>query len=146
MYYLNYFFEDVKSCKHQLPPKKWIKLCLKKEGYIAGNLNFIFCSDKYLKRLNVQYLNKSYLTDVIAFNSCPPLFTKGRDAGRVFGDIFISIERVKANKTIYKSLFSQELRRVMIHGVLHLIGYKDHNKKETEIMRKKEQLYINLTN
>lgn len=136
---INYFFEDVKSCKHQLPPKKWIRACLVKEQQEFECVNFIFCSDVYLQELNKKYLNKSYLTDVISFN-----FTAGANNNLLSGDIFISVDRVRENKVLYKTIFAKELQRVMIHGVLHLIGYHDSTDKEKEIMTLKENLYINL--
>ena len=106
-----------------------------------GCINFIFCSDNYLLTLNKKYLGKTYLTDVISFNqqqkttATPPL---------VFGDIYVSIERVKENKKKYKTIFAKELKRVMIHGSLHLIGYNDKSEKEKKLMVKKENFYINL--
>ncbi len=141
---INYFFEDTKSCKHQLPTKKWIKQCLNQEDFNLGCINFIFCSDEYLRSLNKKYLKKTYLTDVISFKHTPPKTIVNSAEKVVFGDIFISIERVKENKTTYKTIFAKELRRVMIHGVLHLIGYEDASPKEKEVMTKKENKYINL--
>ena len=141
---LNYFFEDAKSCKHQLPAKKWIKQCLTQEGFNVGCINFIFCSDEYLRSINQKYLKKTYLTDVISFKHTPPKNTANNKGKVVFGDVFISIDRVKENKTTYKTIFAKELQRVMIHGVLHLIGYKDASQKEKELMTKKENKYINL--
>ena len=143
---INYFFEDVKSCKHQLPTKRWIKQCVGKENHFLGCINFIFCSDEYLRSINAKYLKKTYLTDVISFKHMPPKTTRtvSNKDNAVFGDIFISIERVNENKTTYKTIFAKELQRVMIHGVLHLIGYKDASQKEKELMTKKENKYINL--
>ena len=143
---INYFFEDLKPCTHQLPNKKWIRLCVAEEGKGVGCLNFIFCSDVYLKKINTKYLKKSYFTDVISFVSPPHNLDCSEEDLLVFGDVFISLERVKDNKTIYKTTLLKELKRVMIHGVLHLIGYTDGNKKEKSIMTKKENTYINLIN
>ena len=141
---INYFFEDIKSYKHQLPKKAWIQQCLKKEKQTAGCINFIFCSDLYLQKINKEYLKKSNFTDVIAFQFQQPSFTYNNKKKLVFGDVFISIERVKENKKIYKTIFAKEIQRVMVHGVLHLIGYKDKTKKEKAIMTVKENLYLNL--
>ena len=141
---VNYFFEDVKNCRHQLPAKSWIKQCLIKEKQDLGCINFIFCSDKYLRAINQKYLKKSYLTDVISFKNTPPKTIVSNKINAVFGDVFISVERVKENKITYKTIFAKELQRVMIHGVLHLIGYKDSTEKEKEMMTKKENNYINL--
>ena len=139
---INYFFENTSVSKHFLPPKRWIITCLKKEGKKIGCLNFIFCSDTYLKSLNQKYLKKSYLTDVISFPyEGPGLFQK-KEAAYVYGDIFISIERVKENQKTYNTIFAKELKRVMAHGALHLIGFNDKTKKERAIMAAKENIYL----
>ena len=127
---VNYFFEDIKKCPHQLPPKKWIKLCFEKEGEILGCINFIFCSDVYLNNINKKYLKKYYLTDVISFKHIADDLKQGAGDNAIFGDIFISLDRVKENKSTYKTIFAQELKRVMIHGALHLMGYNDYTKTE----------------
>ena len=139
---INYFFEDTKECRHQLPAKKWLQKCMSIEKTQVGCINFIFCSDNYLLSLNKKYLGKTYLTDVISFNQQQNRKDK-KDL--VFGDIYISIERVKENKKKYKTIFAKELKRVMIHGALHLIGYNDKNEKEKKLMVEKEDFYINLT-
>ena len=143
---INYFFEDVKSCKHQLPAKSWIKRCIDNENFYIGCINFIFCSDKYLNKINKTYLKKTYLTDVITFQTNLPKIGQVNNKKNIFGDVFISIERVKENKKIYKTIFAKELQRVMIHGVLHLVGYNDKTDYEKKIMTKKENQYINLLN
>ena len=143
---INYFFEDVKSCKHQLPAKSLIKQCVDNETFRVGCINFIFCSDKYLKKINQTYLKKMYLTDVITFRTTPPKISPVNNKKNIFGDVFISIERVKENKKIYKTIFAKELQRVMIHGVLHMLGYNDKTDYEKKIMTKKENQYINLLN
>lgn len=143
---INYFFEDVKNYKHQLPAKSWIKRCLESEKFCVGCINFIFCSDKYLKKINKTYLEKTYLTDVITFQTTPPKINRINNKKNIFGDVFISIERVKENKKIYKTIFAKELQRVMIHGVLHLVGYNDKTESEKKVMTQKENQYINLLN
>ena len=141
---INYFFEEISVFKYGLPPKYWIKSCLAQEGKKVGVLNFIFCSDKYLKKINQKFLNKTYLTDVISFNTQPPELIKNVPSDLVFGDIFISVSRVKDNKKLYKTIFAKELKRVMIHGALHLIGFNDKTQKERGEMAKKENIYIEL--
>ena len=141
---INYFFEDIKNCKHQLPKKKWIQQCLHKEKQTAGCINFIFCSDLFLQKLNKTYLKKIYFTDVIAFPHQQPSFININKKNMIFGDIYISLDRVKENKKIYKTVFSKEIQRVMIHGVLHLIGYTDKRKNEKEKMTRKENMYLSL--
>lgn len=107
----------------------WIESTIEKEGKKLGALSYIFCSDDYLHKLNVEYLNHDTLTDVITFpyNSNP-----------VEGDIFISIDRVKDNAQDLNIPFETELHRVMIHGVLHLCGYLDETDDEEAIIRQKE--------
>ena len=141
---VNYFFEDINPFKYGLPPKRWIRSCLARERRTIGDLNFIFCSDKYLRKINKKYLNKSYLTDVISFNTEPPKLINLIDKSLVFGDIFISIDRVNENKQLYKTIFAKELKRVMAHGALHLIGFNDKTKKDRGLMAQKENMYIEL--
>ena len=101
-----------------------------------GEITVIFCSDEYLLQKNIKHLKHYTLTDVITFDYCIDDI--------ISGDIFISIDTVKKNKKTYKALLKKEIKRVMIHGVLHLIGYNDITPKDKKIMRKKENLYINL--
>ena len=140
---INYFFEQTPPFKYGLPSKGWVKNCLLKEGKDIGVLNFIFCSDLYLQKINKIYLKKSYFADVISFRHEPIDFLKPDKKNSIYGDIFISVDRVKENKKTYKTIFAKELKRVMIHGALHLIGLKDESKKEKDIMRKKEDEHIN---
>ncbi len=112
---------------------KWIMATVSNENKDQGNLNFIFCDDEYLHRINLEYLNHDTYTDIITF----PLRTD-----RIEGDIFISIERVKENAKVFKVEFRKELLRVIIHGVLHLIGYKDKTENEQNLMRNKEDFYL----
>ena len=113
---------------------KWVKKIIRKEKKIVGDIVFVFCNDKYMLEKNIKFLNHDTLTDVITFDYC-----KGEI---ISGDIIISIDRVKENATIFNVSFSNELERVMAHGLLHLLGYKDKNKKDALIMRKKENFYI----
>lgn len=114
----------------------WLNLSLKKEKKISGELNFIFCSDKYLLKINQEYLNHDYYTDIITFD-----YTQ---KNLVSGDIYISIDRVKENATTYQVSFQNELLRVIIHGVLHLCGYKDKTRADARLMREKEDYYLSL--
>ena len=113
---------------------KWVKKIIRKEKKIVGDIVFVFCNDKYMLGKNIKFLNHDTLTDVITFDYC-----KGKI---ISGDIIISIDRVKENATIFNVSFSNELERVMAHGLLHLLGYKDKNKKDALIMREKEKFYI----
>lgn len=114
--------------------KQWLSSVIKSEGKTLGSVNFIFCSDNYLLEMNKKYLNHNTLTDVITFDYC--------EEQKITGDIFISIERVKENAEKFGPNFESELKRVMVHGVLHLLGYKDKTKPVKELMTKKENLYL----
>lgn len=112
----------------------WISDAIKDENCNEGELNYIFCDDNYLHKINVEYLNHDTLTDIISFD-----YSMGKE---LHGDIFISIERVADNAKDFEVDFSKELQRVMIHGVLHYCGYKDKTDDEKQIMRTKEELYM----
>ena len=132
---------DTESIDFKLPAvvltRKWIKETVKNENekWKVGELSFIFCDDTYLHKMNVEYLNHDTLTDIITFDNSD-------EENKIEGDIFISVERVRENAVTLKTVFEQELRRVIIHGVLHLCGYKDKTKKDAQIMREKEDFYI----
>lgn len=104
----------------------------------VGDINIIFCSDSYILDVNSKYLKHNYYTDVITFDYCEGKYLNG--------DIIISIDTVKANSVLYKSTFDNELHRVIIHGVLHLMGYKDKSKKEKVIMSEAEDKALLLIN
>ena len=108
----------------------WIANCIQKEGFELGEINYIFCDDAYLHKLNVEFLQHDTLTDIISFD-----YTMGKLIG---GDIYISVERVEENAKDFKVSFLEELHRVIIHGVLHYLGFKDKTEEEKEIMRAKE--------
>ena len=114
--------------------KKWLNQVISNEAKEEGDITYIFCDDDYLLEKNIRFLNHNTLTDVITFDYC--------EGNSVSGDIFISIERVKENSEIFKVDFLTELNRVMVHGLLHLLGYKDKTEKESNLMRKKENYYL----
>lgn len=114
----------------------WIQNCIEKEGFELGELNYIFCDDNYLHKLNVEFLNHDTLTDIISFD-----YTMGK---LVSGDIFISIERVKENAKKFEVAFTNELHRVIIHGVLHYMKYRDKTEQEKNLMRSKENSCLKL--
>ncbi len=114
--------------------KAWIKQVATEEGKTLGDINYIFCGDDYLLSVNKTYLNHDYFTDVITFDYS--------EQSVISGDVFISVDTVRANAQEYSVSFENELYRVMVHGVLHLCGYKDASKSESLIMRKKEDLYL----
>lgn len=132
-----YHFEDVKfSLKNRLKIRSWINQVVEKEGKQTGDINYIFCSDEYLLNLNRSALNHDYYTDIITFDYCENIL--------VNGDLFISIDRVIDNANHLNLKVIDELHRVMIHGVLHLCGYKDKTKKDEELMRKMEDKSLSL--
>jgi rRNA maturation RNase YbeY len=108
----------------------WIKSIIEKEQCTLSRLNFIFCNDSYLHQINMDYLEHDTFTDIITFPyAAPPI---------IQGEIFISIDRIRENSTALKTSFQDELRRVIIHGVLHLCGYGDKKPKEKQLMTQKE--------
>lgn len=111
----------------------WIKSVISAESQALGHLNFIFCSDAYLHKINVDYLNHDTYTDVITFPYSETL---------VEGDIFISIDRIRENAKTFEVTFEQELHRVIIHGVLHLMGYSDKTSTDKKQMTLKENTYL----
>jgi probable rRNA maturation factor len=115
----------------------WIKNSIKNEGKSLSDLAIIFCKDKFLLDLNVQYLGHNTLTDIITFDY-------SEDPKTIDGEIYISVERVRENATKYQNTFDVELHRVIIHGVLHLIGYGDKTPGEKAKMREKEEAYLSL--
>jgi len=116
--------------------KKWLKRIILDEGKKLGDITFIFCTDNYLLEKNIQFLKHDTLTDVITFDYS--------EKSQISGDIFISIERVKENGEIFGETFLNELNRVMAHGLLHLLGYKDKTKKAAAIMKEKEDFYLSI--
>ena len=116
--------------------KLWIKSIVNKEKHTLGVLNYIFCSDDELLEINIKHLNHNTFTDIITFD-----YTEDK---KISSDIFISIDRVIENSKKFDTSFENELHRVMIHGVLHLCGYKDKTKSDAELMRKKENWALKL--
>jgi len=114
----------------------WINRVVDSEGFSVGQIDYIFCTDDYLLKLNKDYLNHDTFTDIITFD-----YTEGKI---ISGDIFISTDRVQDNAKKFDVEFSNELRRVMIHGILHLAGFGDKSKEEKDIMRLKEDEKIKM--
>ena len=109
----------------------WISRIIESEGFDQGEINYIFCDDEYLHKINVEYLNHDTLTDIISFD-----YTV---RNLIQGDIFVSVERVKDNANDFNVSFEEELKRVLSHGVLHYCGYKDKSPKDEALMRSKEE-------
>jgi probable rRNA maturation factor len=135
---INFFSEDVQfEIEHPRKTSRWIKASISTEKAKFQSLNFIFCSDKYLLKINEEYLNHDTLTDIITFD-------QSEEDGVVQGDIFISIDRIKENSVKFGVDLNDELHRVIIHGVLHLLGYRDKNSSDKTLMREKEDRYLSL--
>ena len=116
--------------------KAFVKSLVLSEGFVQGDVAIVLCSDEYLLKVNQDFLNHDYYTDIITFDYC--------ENGIINGDLLISIDRVLENSIKEKTDFIDELHRVVFHGVLHLCGFKDKSKKDVEVMRFKESYYLNL--
>jgi probable rRNA maturation factor len=135
---IHFFVEDVTfKLPNPIKVSRWIQSVIITEGFTLKNLNYVFCSDEYLGRMNVEYLKHKTLTDIITFSSA-------EQPGTIEGDIFISIDRVKENASKFEQSFNDELHRVMVHGVLHLVGFKDKTSGDKKLMRQKEDAYLSL--
>lgn len=136
---LEFFNQD---CELKLQNKDklalWIEQTTVEEGKEADAISVIFCSDEYLLDVNVKFLNHDYYTDIITFDYSEDMPVENV----VSGDLFISIDTVARNAFLYKVRFKQELQRVIIHGILHLLGYKDKSSSEATLMRSKEDYYL----
>ncbi|RZK18103.1 MAG: rRNA maturation RNase YbeY [Pedobacter sp.] len=133
---ISFFTESVTyNLPQKLKIKKWLKAAIEKEGFQLQELNFIFCSDEYLLGINQQYLNHDTYTDIITFDN-------SEIEKQIVSDIFISIERVKENAKTFKTNDFDEVCRIMIHGTLHLLGYKDKGKAAKTLMTQKEDEYL----
>ena len=113
-----------------------MKLAAESEIRRIGNISIIFCSDNYVLDINQKYLQHDYFTDIITFDYC--------EGDRLSGDLFISVDSVRENSVEFGTEFKDELNRVIIHGLLHLVGYDDHTEKDIKLMRSKENYYLSL--
>ena len=114
----------------------WLSYSIRNENKVSGDISYIFCSDEYLHKINVKHLNHNTLTDIITFDYC--------EENIVNGDLYISIERIRENAQLYNNTIENELHRVMIHGIMHLCGYKDKTPEDQNVMSAKEDFYLNL--
>lgn len=112
----------------------WLKMVAESEIRRLGDISIIFCSDNYILDVNMKYLQHDYFTDIITFDYC--------EGDRLSGDLFISVDSVRENSEFYETEFEEELNRVIVHGLLHLIGYDDHTEKDKKVMREKENYYL----
>ena len=137
---INFFEEDIRfKLKDKAKVKTWVKATIETEGYKLQELNYIFCSDEYLLDINRQYLDHDTYTDIITFDN-------SEKEKVITGDIFISIDRVRENAEKFSSGELNELHRVIIHGALHLLGYKDKTAESKKNMTSKEDQYLSIRN
>ena len=128
---INFYSENDFILEEKDRYAKWIEHVIASENMKLEEINYIFCDDEYMLKLNVEFLDHDTYTDIITFNN---------NVGRILeGDIFISTERVKDNSETFGVIFEEELRRVLSHGILHLCGYNDKTEEESSIMRDKEE-------
>ena len=134
---IRYFCEDIRfTYKNKLANNRWLKMVAGSEIRKIGDINIIFCSDNYILDVNMKYLQHDYFTDIITFDYCE---------GKVLsGDLFISVDSVRENSIEFGTDFEEELHRVIVHGVLHLIGYDDHTEEDKKVMRQKENYYLKM--
>lgn len=133
---INFFSEAISfKLKHPRKTSGWIKSTIKREKKSLEQLNFIFCSDEYLLEINKAYLKHNTFTDIITFN-------QSTIENIIEGDVYLSVDRIKENALSMNIPFDDEIHRVIIHGVLHLIGYDDKSKAAKSLMRKKEDFYL----
>lgn len=129
----NYELDFQLSSEEQV--SDWLSTVIKSENCNEGNINYVFCDDEYLHKLNVEFLDHDTLTDIISFD-----YSVGKE---LHGDVYISIERVRENANDFSEAFTNELKRVMVHGILHYCGYKDKTEADAITMREKENHYLN---
>lgn len=136
---INFFSEGIGfKPKQILKIKSWLKDVATEEGYQVGTLNYVFCNDEYILETNRQYLQHDYYTDIITFDNT--------ENCKISGDLVISIDTVMSNAELIGVDFNQELCRVIVHGVLHLCGYKDKSEDEERLMRDKENSFLSKFN
>jgi len=134
---INFFEEDISfKLKNKTAVKQWVKATIEAEGYKLKELNYIFCSDEYLLKINQQYLDHDTYTDIVTFDN-------SEKEGIIEGDIFISIDRIRENAAKFGVTETDEVHRVIIHGALHLLGYKDKLPADKKKMTLKEDFYLN---
>lgn len=135
MIMIQYFFENIDAINLPKHTEEWLKDLIISEEKKPGKINYIFCDDEYLLKVNQDFLDHDYYTDIITFD-----YVKGKT---ISGDIFVSLQRISDNATTLSHSFDKELKRVLAHGVLHLCGYKDKSEDDEKLMRSKEDFYIN---
>ncbi len=127
---INFNYENEFNLDNEQLVAEWLSAVIVSENKKEGEINYIFCDDDYLHKINIEYLDHDTLTDIISFD-----YTMGNE---ISGDIFVSIERVQDNALDFKVSFEEELKRVLVHGLLHYCGYKDKSEEDVVMMRAKE--------
>ncbi|MGZ9677238.1 rRNA maturation RNase YbeY [Flavobacterium sp. GNP001] len=127
---INFNYETDFELDNEAAVQQWLSRVIESENKKEGEINYIFCDDDYLHKINMEYLQHDTLTDIISFDYCV--------GSEINGDVFVSIERVKENALDFNVAFDEELKRVLVHGVLHYCGYKDKTEADEMLMRAKE--------
>ncbi len=134
---ISYYFQDTDFVfRDRRKTNEWLKLAAESEICRIGDISIIFCSDNYVLDINQRFLHHDYFTDIITFDYC--------EGDRLSGDLFISVDSVRENAVEFGTEFKEELNRVIIHGLLHLMGYDDHTEEDVKMMRSKENYYLSL--
>ena len=132
---VSYYTEDILfNFKERRLTSRWLKFVAESELKRLGDISIIICSDNYILDVNIKYLQHDYYTDIITFDYC--------EGNKLSGDLFISVDSVRENASFYGTEFADELNRVIVHGLLHLIGYDDHTEEDIAQMRAKENYYL----
>ncbi|AFR35389.1 rRNA maturation RNase YbeY [Riemerella anatipestifer] len=134
---IQFFFEEIEPISISTDISKWLEQIILSEHKKPGKINYIFCDDEYLLKINQEHLQHDYYTDIITFD-----YVRGNT---ISGDIFVSLERVKDNASTLSKDYQSEFLRVLAHGILHLCGYKDKTEEDIKTMRGKEDFYLNKT-
>ncbi len=132
---IHFFYENTSEIIEE-NIKPWIEKIIITEEKRLGVINYIFCDDEYLLKINQDFLQHDYYTDIITFDS-----VRGKT---ISGEIFVSLQRIKDNASLISKNYEEETRRVIAHGILHLCGYKDKTEEEQKTMRAKEDFYLSL--
>lgn len=127
---INFNYETDFELDNETAFEQWLSRVIESENKKEGDINYIFCDDDYLHKINMEYLQHDTLTDIISFDYCV--------GSEINGDVFVSIERVKENASDFDVAFDEELKRVLVHGILHYCGYKDKSDDDEILMRAKE--------
>ncbi|MBC5861946.1 rRNA maturation RNase YbeY [Flavobacterium turcicum] len=127
---INFNYETDFELDNEGAVEQWLSRVIESENKKEGEINYIFCDDDYLHKINMEYLQHDTLTDIISFDYCV--------GSEINGDVFVSIERVKENALDFNVSFDEELKRVLVHGILHYCGYKDKSDNDEILMRAKE--------